>query len=192
MSEQLYQNKHGQRYQKEILSTGQTWWSIEREKDEFYIISGKPSEDVFLIKHDCYVFDLDGTLFDNSPREHLVPEDPSCTENWTEWNRACELDMVLEPVATIARTLGDAGNEVRYVTSRCTDGLVETINAIVKAKLPMGYLHMRRIGDNRSHVDVKIDLFAELSETNTVVAAFEDQQDNVDALSALGYFMVKV
>jgi len=190
--ETYYKNKDGQRYVKKTVETGQTWWSREQKPGEFWVISGEPVEDLFLEKQDCYVFDLDGTVFDSSPRDHLIPADPSTTDNWTEWNRACHLDTVIEPVAIIASALVKAGHTVRYVTSRCEDGMVETMTAITDAGLPMGYLHMRSIGDNRSHVDVKKDMFATLSETHNIIAAFEDQQDNVDALSSLGYTMIKV
>jgi predicted secreted acid phosphatase len=144
------------------------------------------------VNPDCYVFDLDGTLFDCSPRDHLIPKEPATTDDWTEWNQACHLDKVIEHVAIIAKSLAASGNRIRYVTSRCEDGMIETIKTITDSGLPFGYLHMRSIGDNRSHVDVKIDLFNELSKTFNIIAAFDDQQDNIDALSALGFTMIKV
>ena len=190
--ETYYQNAGGQRYMKKILETGQTWWSVEREAGEFYVMGGRPTEQVTLIKQECYVFDLDGTLFDNTPREHLVPDDPSRTENWTEWNRACHLDLPIKYVVDIAKALGETGVEVRYVTSRCEDGLPETIEALMVAGLPVGHVHMRKIGDNRCHTLVKLDEFNEISKTYNIIAAFEDQQDVVDVLTDTGYNMIKV
>lgn len=189
--ETYYKNKEGNRYLKKVLENGKVWWSRERGDGEFYVISGEPSEEVSLIKRDCYVFDLDQTLFDNSEREHLAPADPSLTENWTEWNRACHLDSVIEPIANIARSLSK-DYEVCYITSRCEDGLTESYNAIMETGLPLGHLLMRAIGDVRSQCDIKAELFMKLSETHNILAAFEDQQDIVDKLTVLGYKMIKV
>ena len=190
--ETYYKNKDGQRYMKKTLESGQTWWSVERGTDEFYVIGGRPTEPVELIKQECYVFDLDGTLFNNIGREHLIPRNPSHTENWTEWNRACHLDTVIEHVAVIARSLSKAGYELRYVTSRCEDGISETLEALMTAGLPVGYVHMRKINDNRCHTVVKLDEFREISKTHDIIAAFEDQQDNINTLTDAGYKMIKV
>lgn len=190
--ETYYQNEHGQRYIKKALETGQTWWSFERSPNEFYIMSGRPSEPVMLIKTDCYVFDLDGTLFDNSPRHHLIPEQTSTTSDWTLWNKECHLDNVIEHVAKIARAISDTGIEVRYVTSRCEDGITETLDALLDASLPIGYVHMRKIDDNRCHTEVKLDEFREISKTHNILAAFDDQDDNVNVLTDAGYNVIKV
>jgi predicted secreted acid phosphatase len=190
--ETYYQNADGKRYIKKILESGQCWWSVERSPGEFYVIGGKPREQLTLIKQECYVFDLDGTLFDNSAREHLIPDDPSRTENWTEWNKACHLDTVIEHVAIIARAIAKTDMEIRYVTSRCEDGIGETLDALMSAGLPIGYVHMRKINDNRCHTLVKLDEFNEISKTHDIIGAFDDQDDNVNVLTDAGYKVVKV
>ena len=195
MVETYYQNAEGKRYMKKTLNTGQTWWSVERGENEFYVIAGRPTEHVTLIKTDCYVFDLDGTLFDSSPRSHLIPEQgeqPLTTHDWTQWNQACHLDVVIEQVAIIARAIGAAGYDIRYVTSRCEDGISETLEALLSAGLPVGYLHMRKIGDNRCHTEIKLDEFREISKTHNILAAFEDQDDVVITMTDAGYNMIKV
>jgi hypothetical protein len=125
-------------------------------------------------------------------REHLIPDDPSRTENWTEWNKACHLDTVIEHVAIIARAIAKTDMEIRYVTSRCEDGIGETLDALMSAGLPIGYVHMRKINDNRCHTLVKLDEFNEISKTHDIIGAFDDQDDNVNVLTDAGYKVVKV
>ncbi len=148
---------------------------------------------ITMIKQNCYIFDLDGTLFDNSARDHLVPEDVSCTWNWTEWNQACHMDVLIEPIARIAHALHEAGYVICYVTSRCEDGWDETWTKMMSEKLPQtDNLLMRLVGDNRDVCEVKEELFKEVDNEYNVIAAFEDQQNIIDHMTELGYTMIKV
>lgn len=76
-----------------------------------------------------YVFDIDGTLADNSHREHLVPsgENRRDTAAWAAFNAACVGDTPRQCLMSLAKTLIAAGKDVRFLTGRGQSANVETL-----------------------------------------------------------------
>lgn len=77
-----------------------------------------------------YVFDIDGTLADNSHREHLVPsgENRRDTAAWEAFNKACSGDTPRQCLLNLARTLREAGKDVRFLTGRGQSSRPETLD----------------------------------------------------------------
>lgn len=140
-------------------------------------------------KRDVYVFDLDGTLFDNSARTHLVPQDG---DNWTEWGQACHLDTVIAPVAALLRDLNDDA-AICYATARSVRDRDATVAKLKTSGLPHDVMMiMRPDGDDRCAAELKVDQYKAISDFYNIILGIDDNQDVVDLLQSAGYCMLKV
>jgi len=81
-----------------------------------------------------FIFDIDGTLANNTHRLHLLPynreTDPnSVVDNtaaqWDEFNGAAAADSVYPAISTIYRAIGEAGYRIALITGRTE--LIRTI-----------------------------------------------------------------
>ena len=100
------------------------------------------------------VFDLDGTLADDTHRQHhLAHEKP----DWNAYFAECENDPVFEPIAAIARAfmLAKMPNSIEIWTGRSDKFWNETIRWLYKESIPWNRLRMRRDGDYRPDTEVK-------------------------------------
>lgn len=181
-----------------VDSTGRVFWKGESWRVE--LSSGgavpllqEPDKD---IKRSAYVFDLDGTLFDNTARKHLVPrgDDALTTGGWSKWNEHCHLDEIIEKSKSLALSLYGMGHEILYVTSRCIDGFRETYAMLEEHNLPVEVdtLIMRGIDDNRDAPEVKLDLFNSLRTEYHIIGAYDDDETVISTLISAGYNMIKV
>lgn len=66
----------------------------------------------------AYIIDLDGTLYDNNHRQHLIPEDKHDTAAWVEFNSACAGDTLREDMADLVRSILLSGREAIFLTGR--------------------------------------------------------------------------
>lgn len=140
----------------------------------------------------CFVFDLDGTLMDSSPRQHLIPSEPLNARNWDKWNQAAHLDVPIMPMITVARALLSAGYIVALATVRSDDGWDATVSSLNGYGIPTGNLFMRVDGDLRPATEVKVDLYQQIEFEYEIVAGFDDDKEVVEALTASGYTIVNV
>lgn len=80
-----------------------------------------------------YIFDLDGVLFDNSHRQHLLPKgDGSTTEQWDAFNLACEHDAPITHMWQLLAELLRGGNRVMFLTGRSEVCRPQTTRAIMR------------------------------------------------------------
>lgn len=120
-----------------------------------------------------YIFDLDGVLFDNSHRQHLLPKgDGSTTEQWDAFNLACEQDT---PIVHMWQLLGELlrhGHAVRFLTGRSEVCRAGTVNAIRQAYVSIkrgnvlvaNSLIMRPVDDHRPAPEFKRDVIKPISQ----------------------------
>ena len=122
-----------------------------------------------------YIFDLDGVLFDNSHRQHLLPTgDGQTTEQWDAFNLACEDD---EPIHHMWQMLNEMlrageGSQVLFLTGRSEVCRMETARAIAKVmkwkddsfliKPFARTIHMRPADDHRRAADFKHDAIEQI------------------------------
>lgn len=79
-----------------------------------------------------YIFDLDGVLFDNSHRQHLLPKgDGSTTEQWDAFNLACEHDTPIAHMWQLLAELLRGGNQVMFLTGRSEVCRPQTARALM-------------------------------------------------------------
>jgi hypothetical protein len=144
-----------------------------------------------------YIFDLDGVLFDNSHRQHLLPVGcGSTTEQWDAFNLACEDD---QPIAHMWMMLAEFlrhGHNVLFLTGRSEICERQTRIAIGKAaasvslgcmacnKILSAQLIMRPQDDHRPASEYKRDVVQALAyaEVRRLVLVDDDSRI-IDACS---------
>jgi len=115
------------------------------------------------------ICDIDGCIFDNIHRAHLIPENRGHTPSWSVFNKACGGDRPVLPIINLVKyqakmAAHDLHRKITFVTSRAEDSRRET--ALQLAAYFIAYdctLIMRKMNDHRSTVDYKREKFNELS-----------------------------
>lgn len=147
-----------------------------------------------------YVIDLDGTLYDNRKRAHLIPQDRSNTKNWVAFNAACADDELRLSVFRLVDILLQKREHVVFITSRGEDARVQTL-----ARLSADFclnpgvirLVMRPMDDHRSSAQVKAKMLVEYlmqvkHAKETPVLAIDDDASVCAAFRSLTAFNVTV
>lgn len=122
-----------------------------------------------------YIFDLDGVLFDNSHRQHLLPTgDGQTAEQWDAFNLACEND---EPIHHMWQMLNEMlrasdGSQVLFLTGRSEVCRMQTAKSIAKVmkwkddsflvKPFARTIHMRPADEHRRAAEFKYDAIVQI------------------------------
>lgn len=122
-----------------------------------------------------YIFDLDGVLFDNSHRQHLLPTgDGATTEQWDAFNLACEDDAPIRHLWQMLNEMlrANTGGQVVFLTGRSEVCRMQTARSIAKAMgwNPDGFLvkslartlRMRPADDRRRAAEFKYDAISQI------------------------------
>ena len=129
-----------------------------------------------------YIFDLDGVLFDNSHRQHLLPTgDGQTTEQWDAFNLACEDDAPIHHMWQMLNELWGSGHRIQFLTGRSEVCRVQTVNAILKALSLDGgprrlfdsvddLLTMRPVDEHRRAAEFKYDAIKHLADVTEATA----------------------
>lgn len=126
----------------------------------------------------CYLFDLDGTLFDLEHRLHHIQKDP---KDWDAFFRACVDDKPISHMMSIARRLRQPrdGIEVVYISGRSDVVWKETRKQLKQYAL-YGPLYMRKAGDHRPDYKVKFELLQAVKRDGyEPIMAFDDRSQVV-------------
>ena len=139
----------------------------------------------------CYVFDLDGTLFDCSHRLHHIQKEP---KDWDAYFAACAGDTPIWPMVKLACDLKVRGRDVLYLTGRSDICRQATVDSICTAGLPSGNLFMRFAGDHRNDDILKVEMVRNIRDNLGFfpICIFEDRKRVVDAMRAAGFCCVQV
>lgn len=132
------------------------------------------------------IVDLDGTLYDNTPNAHLIPEDRTDTEKWAEFNCACDTHVLRHAVASLVHTLILSSAIVIYLTGRgdiARDATTRRLHSdgLMHHTTP---LLMRKMSDRRPSWVYKLEAIAKImaENPNYHVVALEDDPAIVEAL----------
>lgn len=147
----------------------------------------------------AYIIDLDGTLYDNSHRQHLIPADRNNTAGWVPFNAACEKDILRKEVANLVRAVAVEGGDVIFLTARGEDAREPTFNRLHQ-DFSFAYssdLIMRQMNDHRSAAEFKSSFISGLKSEFSVyrdhtLVAIEDDPAVVDAMRALGVTVLHI
>jgi len=127
-----------------------------------------------LTKAKVVIFDVDGTLANCEHRLRFITERP---KRWKEFFAEQENDALIEPIATLFRSLRSAGTNIIVLTARPGEYRAETERWLLSHDLG-GYsrLIMREAGDRRNDQYVKKDVLDRLrAEGYEIVFAVEDR-----------------
>ena len=131
----------------------------------------------------CYIFDLDGTLADDSHRWHYVER----SNDWDSYYAACSADKPIEHVVAIARSLLAAGYRLAIVTGRSEQIRRETEAWLLAHGVLYDVLIMRKRGDRRLNSELKVSALHELRSRGYLpLMAFDDLEPAVQAWRAAG------
>lgn len=139
-----------------------------------------------------YICDLDGTLYDNRHRAHLMPtgDKRNDTEAWAQFNGACRGDKPILNMLAIIKQLLASDEDVRFLTGRGASAYLPTmhrLNADLGISRTLIKLQMRPMDDHRSAAEFKSDALLRLLKTygTEKFTCFEDDPEVCAAFEAL-------
>lgn len=139
-----------------------------------------------------YICDLDGTLYDNRHRAHLMPtgDKRNDTEAWAEFNGACRDDTPIPNMLAIIKQLLASGADVRFLTGRGKSAYLPTMDRLhndLGISRTLIKLQMRPMDDHRRAAEFKCDALRRLLKTygTEKFTCFEDDPDVCAAFEAL-------
>lgn len=142
------------------------------------------------------ICDIDGCLFSNEQRAHLIPDDRDFTPNWDSFNKACHDDKPVMPIIKLVKHLAKmAENELHrkvvFVTSRAESARVETLTQL-KNHFPSFQidLFMRQMDDHRSTIDYKREVFHQLSDNFQKDSVLIDDHPGIMEMVKIHYPML--
>lgn len=128
------------------------------------------------------VFDLDGTLADNSDRNHFLDCEP---KDWHGWHMACVSDKPYREVGMVFQALAKAGHKLEIWTGR--SDIVETeTRAWLRDHFGIAEhitLRMRQEGNFTEDTKLKMRWVEKFGKPDLV---FEDRNRMVDAWREIG------
>lgn len=130
-----------------------------------------------------FIFDLDGTLADDSHRWHHVER----SNDWDAYYAAASADRPIEHICAIARSLVASGFKLAIVTGRSESIRTETEQWLIEQGILYDRLIMRKKGDRRRNSELKVAaLHALRAEGYMPLMAFEDLEPAVQAWRTAG------
>ena len=122
------------------------------------------------------VFDIDGTLSDNSHRTKWVEQRP---KDWNRYNATMHLDTPIPEMVDLARSLRDGGYTIVLCTGRSLDHYGTTCNWMLDNRIKYDWLFMRNAGDRRPDTVVKVELLNQIRERIGPPTVWFDDRDGV-------------
>ena len=106
----------------------------------------------------CYIFDLDGTLADDSHRWHHV----QATGDWDKYYAEASADKPITHVIEIAKALRVAGYSIVIITGRSESIRAETEQWLLQHGVLFRELIMRKKSDRRRNSELKLEALEDL------------------------------
>lgn len=145
-----------------------------------------------------YIIDLDGTLYDNSHRQHLIPADRGNTAGWVEFNCACADDVLREDMSDLVRSLLLSGREVIFLTGRGEVAAEQTMQRLLKDFnfIEQPTLIMRPMDCHTSAAEFKRDAVKRIRDSERWAGydliALEDDPSIVEVMRGMGVTVLHI
>lgn len=146
----------------------------------------------------AYIIDLDGTLYDNSHRQHLIPADRSNTAGWVEFNCACTDDVLREDISDLVRSVLLSGREVIFLTGRGEVAGEQTMQRLLKDFnfIEQPTLIMRPMDCHTSAAEFKRDAVKRIRDSKRWAGydliALEDDPSIVEVMRGMGVTVLHI
>lgn len=153
------------------------------------MVNGIAKLHYFPVNQPTIVADIHGTLSDFTHRlkfiKHFQPD-------WDQWNRELTADLPVKNIISLLHLAQKARWCIILVT-----GTPEKYHSILSAWLrrhgvPFDALFMRKDGDYRSDVDVKLDMYHEHFAAHDINLVLEDRDKVVELWRSLGLACMQV
>lgn len=138
------------------------------------------------------VFDIDGTIADNSHRKHFVEQKP---KDWKAYNALMDRDKPINDIIDILWVLKDAGHTIVLCTGREEVYRQTTMEWLEDQRIAdkISDIYMRPEKDYRSDAVVKVELLKQIEKDyGRPYLWFDDRQQVVDAIRAEGIRVLQV
>lgn len=145
----------------------------------------------------CIIVDIDGTVADNSHRQHFVRSKP---RNWKAFNATIDQDKIIEEVRFVVECIRRAGVDVLFVSARegskeIFDTTKEWLNRFFTTNENPYYtaLFMRDEKDYRDDSIVKSEILDQLLEEGwDPICVFDDRDRVVEMWRSRGIKTLQV
>jgi len=138
-----------------------------------------------MAKVEAYVFDLDGTLIDNSERfERCKAETTSKSEFW-QCFLSCKytnLDKPKQTMIWLAQDLYQQGFKIIIITGRPWTMEPCTLDQLEKFSIPATAIYYRPEKDYRKAAQFKIEVLKQLLEYYDVKGVYDDDEEVREAI----------
>ncbi|MGH8889515.1 MAG: LNS2 domain-containing protein [Acidothermaceae bacterium] len=131
----------------------------------------------------CVVIDIDGVVADLRHRLHYLDRNP---KDWQKFFAGAKDDQLLEIGAEFARTASST-HVVVYLTGRPERLRRATTTWLAEHELPDGTLVMRRDGDHRPAVMVKLQQLRQLQRDMAIDLVVDDDPVVIRAVREAGF-----
>jgi hypothetical protein len=140
----------------------------------------QPFREIMTMQHQLIV-DLDGSIFNNYHRAHLIPDDVSDVTNWDAFNEACDGDLPIEAVIDFVKHLAILSqNKITFATSRCEIARGKTVKQLLAHFSQFDCtLLMRPVDEHRAATAFKQALFESISEHFTEQTMVIEDNDSI-------------
>lgn len=140
------------------------------------------------IKPGAYIFDIDGVLADNSPRQHLLQQEGKTKKAcWQEFYDASGEDPVYPDTLELLKTLQASGNKILLVTGRSEEYHHLLIPWLEKHGIKPDGLYARKRYDFRQDWEVKSEIYqTHIRPYYRVLGVFEDRYECVKMWRSFG------
>ena|ERR1700728_1405229 len=122
------------------------------------------------------IVDIDGTIADNSHRQHILDTEP---KNWDEFFLGCYDDEPIQPVIDVVQALS-VYHEILIVTGRSEKYRELTKLWLKKHEIDYLKLYMRPEGDYRPDHEMKEEILKKIRLHFDPTLAIDDRQSVVD------------
>lgn len=124
----------------------------------------------------CYIFDIDGTIADNSHRTHHLQQQP---KDWESYHRDVEADGVYQHILGVARKLGE-DTAIVFCTGRHEAQRKVTEDFLYRHGFLAFEIYMRAENDFRPDHVIKLELLQMIHNDGfKPIMAFDDRNSVV-------------
>lgn len=131
------------------------------------------------MRRKAVIFDIDGTLADNSHRQSWVQQRP---KDWDKYNATMHMDMPVHRVISLLKMFVMAGHKALLCTGRNEIYRPVTIHWLKVNKIPFDHLYMRRDNDRRPDHIVKEEMLGNIWEFGFLPEYVVDDRSSVVAM----------
>ncbi len=137
-----------------------------------------------------YVFDIDGTVADNSARTKWVEQTP---KDWKKYNETMAYDKPIADIIELLQTLDNGISKIIFCTGREEVYREVTEKWLRNQDITWNALYMRPAKDYRSDSIVKVELLNQIRQDfGEPFMWFDDRDSVVSAIRAQGVRVLQV